>query len=297
MADEVTTSKHPHSSAEPFRPLGTPSQARTITTETCLRCGYALRGLPVDGACPECGRSIERSLRGASLRYADPRYVRRMHHGLIVVQWATGFGLTGWFVFLAAVGADLLTLVRISLFFVALCIVVSVNYVGWWMATTADPGLPGMRNRRWTRWCIRAGLAAAYLPILTIAALVVYPHPIEWVMRVVNLPDTAFFAAWMALAGLIASYIARVSYIRWLAMRLPNQLLDSHALATSWTIVIISILGAPMCLMGPLIASLLWMHLLDEVRTSLRDAADIASRSAQPPTPAEPHAPLPYASM
>lgn len=295
MADDVSTSKQPRTHGEPFRPFGT--LPPVITTETCLQCGYALRGLPIDGLCPECGQSVERSLRGASLRHAEPKYVRRLHHGLILVQWATGLGLTAWFMLLAAIGAGLFAWPIIEIILGGVCVLVAANYVGWWMVTTPDPGLPGARNRRMTRWIVRAGLAAAYLPVLVIAMSMLHPEFVRWVFHMQGVPGMAGLAVWLSLAGLIASYIARVAYMRWLAMRLPNQLLDSQALATSWTVVIVSILGAPMCLMGPMIASLLWMHLLDEMRGSLRDAADLAERNAQPPTPAEPHAPRPYASM
>jgi len=44
----------------------------------CLKCGYNLRTLAVDGLCPECALPVERSIRGDLLKYADPRWVRRL---------------------------------------------------------------------------------------------------------------------------------------------------------------------------------------------------------------------------
>src|SRR5690606_9951670 len=38
--------------------------------QACIGCGYALRGLPVAGVCPECGMAIARSFRGDRLAAA-----------------------------------------------------------------------------------------------------------------------------------------------------------------------------------------------------------------------------------
>lgn len=47
----------------------------------CVKCGYTLRGLPVDGACPECGMEISRSLDGDRLAAADPQWLRTIVRG------------------------------------------------------------------------------------------------------------------------------------------------------------------------------------------------------------------------
>ena len=41
----------------------------------CLACGYNLRGLLPDGACPECGTAVGRSTHGNLLRFCDPRRI------------------------------------------------------------------------------------------------------------------------------------------------------------------------------------------------------------------------------
>ena len=38
----------------------------------CRKCGYNLRGLNKDGACPECGTAVGRSTQGDLLRFCDP---------------------------------------------------------------------------------------------------------------------------------------------------------------------------------------------------------------------------------
>ncbi|MCH2147855.1 MAG: hypothetical protein MK095_00280 [Phycisphaerales bacterium] len=41
-----------------------------VSTVSCERCGYDVRGLPATGACPECGRSVQSSL----ARWIDPEF-------------------------------------------------------------------------------------------------------------------------------------------------------------------------------------------------------------------------------
>ena len=43
-----------------------------IESIPCERCGYDIRGLPADGSCPECGRSVQSSL----ARWIDPEFHR-----------------------------------------------------------------------------------------------------------------------------------------------------------------------------------------------------------------------------
>lgn len=51
----------------------------------CVSCGYNLKGLAVTGACPECGLSIEKSLRGDLLEYASPEYLAKLHRGVFLI--------------------------------------------------------------------------------------------------------------------------------------------------------------------------------------------------------------------
>jgi hypothetical protein len=67
--------------------------ALTVQSDiTCNHCGYNLRGLFPEGNCPECGESIARSLRGNLLRFADPRWLRRVHLGLGVIFYTVVIG-------------------------------------------------------------------------------------------------------------------------------------------------------------------------------------------------------------
>lgn len=50
----------------------------------CLRCGYNLRGLNVDGQCPECGARIRRTLAFASQKKLCPTCMQSNHASLVV---------------------------------------------------------------------------------------------------------------------------------------------------------------------------------------------------------------------
>ncbi len=52
----------------------------------CIRCGYALTGLPADGDCPECGTSVRQSLDGDLIARADPAWLDRTERGLRLLR-------------------------------------------------------------------------------------------------------------------------------------------------------------------------------------------------------------------
>lgn len=53
----------------------------------CFTCGYNLRSLPMDGRCPECNSSIEATLRGGWLMFADVQWLKRLRSGVTLILW------------------------------------------------------------------------------------------------------------------------------------------------------------------------------------------------------------------
>lgn len=49
---------------------------------SCVKCGYNLRTLHCDAACPECGTAVGRSIEGNRLRYCDPAWLKQIWEGL-----------------------------------------------------------------------------------------------------------------------------------------------------------------------------------------------------------------------
>jgi len=67
---------------------GSPSAA-LATDVPCIQCGYNLRGLTSGGQCPECGKTIDESLRGELLRFANADWLRTIQRGIsIAIIWA-----------------------------------------------------------------------------------------------------------------------------------------------------------------------------------------------------------------
>lgn len=59
----------------------------------CSRCGYNLRGLKLEGLCPECGSPVSRSVYGNLLRYAEPDWINKLRKGIAVKLWGMLIGL------------------------------------------------------------------------------------------------------------------------------------------------------------------------------------------------------------
>jgi len=58
----------------------------------CINCGYNLRTLHPQHACPECGKPVIGSLTGDCLAYADPKWLKRVHWGTRLAWWS-GVGI------------------------------------------------------------------------------------------------------------------------------------------------------------------------------------------------------------
>jgi hypothetical protein len=65
----------------------------------CARCGYVLRGLPVNGSCPECAEAIATSLRGSLLRFTDPDWLRSLARGATLSAWGVRLVFIMFFVY------------------------------------------------------------------------------------------------------------------------------------------------------------------------------------------------------
>lgn len=59
----------------------------------CSRCGYNLRGLTLEGLCPECGSPVSRSVHGNLLRFAHPEWINKLRKGIAVKLWGMLIGL------------------------------------------------------------------------------------------------------------------------------------------------------------------------------------------------------------
>src|ERR1051325_11587020 len=59
----------------------------------CRKCSYNLRGLHIDGRCPECGAAIELSVHGDLLRFSDPAWLDLIGAGLNWIMAGVAIGI------------------------------------------------------------------------------------------------------------------------------------------------------------------------------------------------------------
>lgn len=241
----------------------------------CLACGYNLRGLSTSGACPECGTPVERSLRGNLLVYSSPEYVASLHRGVFLIQagiitqivlwcalvglfFASQAGLTG-------VGEQALELLG-SLLGLAATI---ASVIGWWLLSAPDPAVLGTGTgdtpRRIVRITVIVSAAATAvqfaLSVTNLALGPLSPHtgnPLELVELAAN---------WAPIIAYIVWFFAAMHYILWLAPRLPSIKAITSARTLEWVGPVISVF---LCVLGWLIALVMYYNLLDEVRLNLR---------------------------
>lgn len=136
------------------------------TEQTCMRCGYSLRGLAADANCPECGSPVIRSLRGNLLRYTGPEYLRTIYTGSIMVQ-AGALGGIG--VGMLAIGGAVaiqqsfsMTGFNIDVARAILGAATSITVAfGWWLFASPDPGWLGQDTSAKSRLVLRISSAAS----------------------------------------------------------------------------------------------------------------------------------------
>lgn len=241
----------------------------------CLSCGYNLRGLPTSGSCPECGTPVERSLRGNLLLYSSPDYVASLHRGVFLIQAGiittilSSVTIVGLY-FAIDQGLTVIDVSDMNLIGMVFTIATgAASVIGWWLLSTPDAAVlgsaTGQRPRRIVRIAVIASTAAAVLEhILSLAGFAAVQwfsptgHPLELLMM------GATLAPWIAY---IVWFFAAMHYILWLAPRLPSAKAISSARTLEWVGPVISVF---LCVLGWLIALVMYYNLLDEVRLNLR---------------------------
>jgi hypothetical protein len=199
---------------------------------SCARCGYNLRGLHVSGVCPECGETVETSLKGNLLRHADSHWLRTVTRGMAWTTWSLRIVIIGF-------GLIILTMFSVGIVLEIMLeadraaklgyqIVEGMTYV--WMLTPFGIGI-GL----WMLMAIepREDIEAGMVPIIArLLAAMVVPAFGLWAMMVLprmgmNWPQTVEIATANALfvivvfqvwtmRGRLASFNSRVENLpRW----------------------------------------------------------------------------------
>lgn len=306
----IETPTHPDG---PDGPPQAEAAGRVFDSAFCIDCGYELVGLRTDGVCPECGRPVDDSLRGAHLIHRSPEYVRTLTRGIGLVLngillWFAASFLLGPGVMLAftmssgmsGTGAVPPYFGAIQIGIAALNVAISgMILYGYWCFTARDPGDPVRDGAPTARRVVRGAVIAqaAFQVISLVTTAVMYStgvgqgfsgatpgqptagQTLGLVLLIVgSVVGLGAFAAW------VTQFFAAMLYVKTIALRLPDpkiyRLSKSRIIACPiWCTVGILLIG-----LGPLIALILYWNLLNMVRTRLkqiRNAQQHAMMDAQ----------------
>lgn len=261
--------------ADPAKPDGPTDEAPPVpgrvleADRPCLSCGYILKGLAPTGVCPECGTPIERSLRGNLLRYSSPEHLSLLHRGVVLIQTAIILSLLLVFGEIGVMA--LLTLLEMRTDEAEAVMTVAglgagvLSVWGWWWFSTPDPAVVGQETGVGARKLVRVAVVVANVAEIVGFAYDAAPSSNAAVADTLGLLSTIIHGA--ALLAAIVGFFAAMRYLVWLTPRLPNPRALARARKLMWLGPLLSIL---LCVIGWLIALILYYNLLDWVRKDLR---------------------------
>ena len=245
----------------------------------CRRCGYALAGLSVAGVCPECGLEVAASTGGSLLEHASPEYLRVVHRGLMVGEWAT-IGVVGAAV--APVAFRMLGMsdaTAVALGDLGSVLVAGAALAGWWMVAAPEPrrGMFGTGRGRGEARALRM-LAAAGLG-LAVAGFV-GPFALRAAGRVFEAEAIRGPLNLLRLGAFAGMFVASTRVIRGLARRVPNARVARWATTLLWLCPVLSVVCALAMFAGPLMAMALYVVLIDDARGMLRRVRERAAKES-----------------
>ena len=239
----------------------------------CLQCGYSIRGLPHGGRCPECGTPIERSLQGNLLRYSSPAYLATLNRGVLLILAAIaaqvicilgGLILIAW---LTAKGWNDVARVSELLLSTASTGLSVVLLIGWWLFSAPDPAFVGAGGGTTARKVVRATVAAA--AVLTAMATVA-----ETLAPSIDAAANSLLVVVQAV-----KFFAAMLYLRWLAPRFPDDVIDSRARLLMWLCPLLVTIGTSGCFIALIIALVLYWSLLNSVQNEISRIRQVAGVS------------------
>jgi hypothetical protein len=249
---------------------------------TCNGCGYALQGLNIDGACPECARPVLASLRGDSLQCASPDYLQTLRRGITTF---IAFGTASMVVIFATeVVTTVIGRLGPGTHRVGMLIGLVLSWIamhGFIRFTAADPGLaaseqPGSarRHARFGAALMIGGEAMRLLSTLLPNAPTSWSLPTDW--SGVTLPWLALSLSGLTTwAGFALFFFRGLAYAEWLF----NRARDFGGVRTCRRYMIllplIAISGTCLLGLGPLVAKMMHWLLLWKLRNRIADALTV----------------------
>jgi hypothetical protein len=258
-----------HRPAPPTSPAASTSPATTAGA-VCLRCGYELQGLNTAGACPECGMSISQSLQGDLLKFSSPEYIRSLHLGITMILIAIVATLLTIVAsvslgFAAGVGMPQTEVARV--FELVGAGATFLSLVGWWLFTSPDPALSNRDEGASARVLIR--FAVIFSAAFSVVSLLVQYLPSLQTAAGTGMVGLIILGGLGLLAGVV-QYFASMLYISKIGPRLPDPTVTRKARRLLWLGPLLWTVGIILFMLGPLIALLLYVGLIDLVRKNLK---------------------------
>jgi hypothetical protein len=212
----------------------------------CIKCGYNLRTLLLEGRCPECGVAVGRSVLGDFLRYRDPEWVGTLASGM---NWIVAAIVLNFVIGCAAGGIGGALTVRsgspqsmMAIMLLVQMIGQILYLVGYWKVTTPDPAGIDQEPPVNARKLVRFTAVLSFVLTLINAGLTQTPAGLAPPAATAGTTLTALLAVVMGINGLVF-FFAVFTYFRRMALRIPNEGLARHTLIVMWGIVISMAVG------------------------------------------------------
>ncbi len=194
----------------------------------CWGCGYNLRSIAYDKACPECGASVSRSLQGDRLVFSDRKWLRRL---VIGTNWLLASSTISLFLAVLWITRSLFR-IDIDTFIESLQIAYQIKWiimlVGVFLVTSSEYGRGSKQSilRVWARWLLLA--ASIFGTILFVAHFAS-----SFVSPAITLPLSSLRQIIHTLGG-----IALILYLGALAGRAewPGLVLQTRLLSVGYVI-------------------------------------------------------------
>lgn len=251
--------------------IGPPTVSPVVNDATaCFKCGYALRGLAMNGVCPECGSPVQESLRGILLQYAAPEYIQTLLKGHSWVLNGILLSIVAMVVMVfagvaaGAIGGGAAALGAVmSAVQLAISVLIFLGYI---KLTEPDPKFTGTEDanapRKWVRITAIASIGFGVLGVLVQVLSFTGAGGLVDVLSVIT--SIGAFGAWAA------QFFAMMLYMKWLAARVPDAWIARRSKTYMWLLPILSTVGVFLVGLGPLIALVLYWNLLDRMRKHLK---------------------------
>jgi len=265
-----------------------PVTPASIDGAYCMHCGYALRGLMAEDLCPECATAVSRSLRGDLLRFCDPTYLRGLQRGTRIVFWSIVLSVA-WAVFgdllieqlpkLATSDASVLQALRAMNHLIGvLCSICGV--LGWWMLSAPDPAKADRDDSMTARRLVRISVIVTTLALLPRAAHDIATSSATTSVVFDSMGTLVNMLTLVALVTHAVSFFFEMLYIRSLAPRFPSPRLHQRANLYMWLLPLVFVVGMVVCI-GPLVAIIMYLHLLSVLEKMFTRTIEMASEIAQ----------------